>query len=280
MIKNGIVIKNISDSYSVFCDNKIYNCKARGKFRLENSSILVGDHVSFDIEKLYILEIFERKNLLKRPAVANVDVALIVTSLKEPNLSLYLLDKLISMVVINQVEPVICLTKEDLLDDKEKEYVKKIFSYYKKIGIKVFYNYEDIAINNYLKNKIVTLAGQTGAGKSSLLNFLDNNLHIATSPISKALGRGVHTTRHTEIYDINGIWFLDTPGFSSLDLHDYDKEDIKNSFVEFIDNNCLYNDCSHINTSNCDILDKVNNNIILKSRYENYCLFIKEYNKR
>lgn len=280
MIKEGIIVKNISNTYIVKSDKETYDCKARGKFRLDKDSPLVGDHVIFDSEKLYIMEIKPRKNLLKRPTVANVDIALIVTSLKEPDLSLYLLDKLISMITINNIEPVICLTKEDLLLDEEKNEIKEIFNYYSKIGIKVFYNYETKKINEYLNNKIVTLAGQTGAGKSSLLNRLDENLNLATSPISKALGRGVHTTRHTEIYEINNIWFLDTPGFSSLDLNDYSKEDIKNSFNEFRNSNCLYNDCSHINTSDCEIIKKVYNNEILSSRYENYCLFIKELNKR
>lgn len=276
MIKEGIIVKILSNTYTVICEGKKFDCKARGKFRNDKISPLVGDHVLFDEAKKYLLEINPRKNELQRPNVANVDIALIVTSLKEPALSLHLLDKLISMVIINKVTPVICLTKEDLLSQEEKEKIKKLFKYYDGIGIKVFYNYENDELIKYLQRKIVVLAGQTGAGKSSLLNRLDKSLNLKTSPISKALGRGVHTTRHSELFEINDIWFLDTPGFSSLDLNKYAVEELENSFLEFNNYNCLYNDCSHINTDGCEILKALEKKEILLSRYENYCAFIKE----
>ena len=196
MIRVGTIIKNISDLYSVISGEEVFDCKARGKFRKDKIVPLVGDQVLFDAEKLYLLEIKERKNELQRPNVANVDIALIVTSLKEPDLSLNLLDKLISMVIINNAKPIICLTKEDLLNEEEKIKLRELIKYYEKIGIKIFYNYEKDKIIKQLENQIVVLAGQTGAGKSSLLNKLDENLNLKTSPISKALGRGVHTTRH------------------------------------------------------------------------------------
>lgn len=276
MNKEGIIVKILSNTYTVMSDNKKIDCKARGKFRNERISPLVGDHVLFDEDKEYLLEIKSRKNELKRPNVANVDVALIVTSLREPDLSLNLLDKLISMVIINKVEPVICLTKEDLLDDSTKDNIKKLVQYYERIGIKVYYNYEVKELLEYLENKIVVLAGQTGAGKSSLLNRFDNTLNLKTSPISKALGRGVHTTRHSELFEINDIWFLDTPGFSSLDLSDYTKQEIKDSFIEFKNYDCLYNDCNHVNTQGCGVCEALENQYILASRYDNYCNYIKE----
>ncbi len=279
MIKEGTIIKNISNVYTVISDNKEFDCKARGKFRKENIIPLVGDNVLFDEEKLYLLEIMPRSNELQRPNVANVDIALIVTSLKEPDLSLNLLDKLISMVIINKVIPIICLTKEDLLSEEEKTTIKDILTYYEKIGIKVFYNYEKEKILSELKNKIVVLTGQTGAGKSSLLNKLDENLNLKTSPISQALGRGVHTTRHSELFKISDIWFLDTPGFSALDLNIYNEEQIRNSFSEFKNYTCLYRDCSHIKTDGCEVLKAVLNKNILTSRYNSYCSFIKELKK-
>lgn len=276
MIKEGIIVKILSNTYTVMYDNKKIDCKARGKFRNDKISPLVGDHVLFDESKNYLLEINPRKNELQRPNVANVDIALIVTSLKEPDLSVHLLDKLISMVIINKVTPVICLTKEDLLNDEEKLTIKELFKYYENIGIKIFYNYEGKELTKYLKNKIVVLAGQTGAGKSSLLNRLDESLNLKTSPISKALGRGIHTTRHSELFEINNIWFLDTPGFSSLDLNRYTTDEIKNSFLEFNKYDCLYNDCNHINTEGCKVYEALDSKEILSSRYENYCSFIKE----
>ena len=141
MIKEGIIVKNISNVYQVISNNEEFDCKARGKFRNDKIIPLVGDHVLFDSEKKYILEIKPRANELQRPNVANVDIALIVTSLKEPDFSLHLLDKLISMITINRVHPVICLTKEDLLDTEEKQTIRNIIPYYKNIGVEVFYNY-------------------------------------------------------------------------------------------------------------------------------------------
>lgn len=276
MIKEGIIVKNISNTYRVISNDEEFDCKARGKFRNEKIVPLVGDHILFDSEKKYILEIKPRINELQRPNVANADIALIVTSLKEPDFSLHLLDKLISMITINKVKPVICLTKEDLLNDEEKEKIKSIISYYQNIGVEVLYNYETEKVLKALKNKKVVLAGQTGAGKSSLLNRLDESLNLKTSPISNALGRGVHTTRHSELFEINNVWFFDTPGFSALDLNKYSKEEIRDSFIEFKNYNCLYNDCSHINTDGCEVIKAVEKEEILNSRYENYSCFIKE----
>lgn len=276
MIKEGTIIKNISNSYIINSDNVEFDCKARGKFRKDKIIPLVGDHVIFDKEKKYILEINPRKNELQRPSVSNVDIALIVTSVKEPDISLNLLDKLISMVIINKVDPVICLTKMDLLNEKELEALESVIRYYESIGISVVLNSEKEKIIALLKNKKVVLTGQTGAGKSSLLNKLDESLNLKTSPISQALGRGVHTTKHSELFKIHDIWFFDTPGFSALDLNKYKEENIKNSFIEFNKYDCLYGDCSHINTDGCEIIKAIENREILKSRYENYCSFIKE----
>lgn len=271
----GMIIKNISDNYSVKVKNNIYICKPRGKFRNEGLTPLVGDVVEIDAENNYILNILDRKNELERPSISNVDIALIVASVKKPDLSLYLLDKLITSVILKKIEPVICFTKIDLLNKKEQRNLKIIKKYYKKIGYKVFTNVEINRMLKYLKNKTVVLAGQTGAGKSSLLNLISPSLNLKTGEISDALGRGKHTTRHTEFFFIKNILIADTPGFSALDLNKYSKEQIRDSFIEFAKHQCEFKNCMHIKENNCEIKKEVEKKHILKSRYDNYCSFIK-----
>jgi ribosome biogenesis GTPase len=276
---NGQIIKIISNLYTVkTIDGGLYGCRARGKFRNLRISPIVGDNVTIDIDNNLITEIKERRNELKRPIISNVDVALIISSTTHPELDLYLLDKLVSLVTYNNIEPVICFTKLDLLNESKKEMIKNLKKYYEHIGIKVFYNTDTKEIIDYLQNKIVVLCGQTGAGKSSLLNRLDSKLNIETNEISEALGRGKHTTRHTELYNINGAYIADTPGFSALDL-DIPKEDLKYTFNEFMEYECKFRDCNHDKENNCGVKDAVQKKLILSSRYENYLLFLKEVKK-
>ena len=270
----GQIIKIISNTYSVLVNGKVYECNARGKFRNDNITPVVGDRCIIDCKNAYIIEILPRDNELDRPQIANVDAAVIVTSVKKPDLSLNLLDKMISIVTINNIEPIICFTKLDLANKKEIRYIKLLIKYYKSIGIKVTTNLKRRQLCKFLKNKIVVFTGQTGAGKSSLLNKLDKNLNLKTDEISEALGRGKHTTRHTELFKINKMYIADTPGFSSLDFNSITKEQIKSSFVEFRNSNCRFKDCSHINENDCDIKNKVKKGIILQSRYNNYINFI------
>lgn len=272
----GQIIKIISDQYSVKVNGNVYECKARGRFRNDKITPVVGDRCIIDCQNNYIKEILPRKNYLERPLIANVDYALIVTSVKEPNLSLNLLDKMISIISINKIEPIICFTKLDLLKKEEKKSTKNIIKYYKKIGYKVFTNNEINKIMKVLKKKIVVLTGQTGAGKSSLINRIDNKINLKTGEISKALGRGKHTTRHVELFEIKKAYIADTPGFSSLDFINIDSNEIKNSFVEFNKYNCKFKDCSHIKEKNCEVKKALENNQIMYSRYENYLNFIKK----
>ena len=274
----GQIVKILSNLYFVDCNNEIIPCHSRGNFRNKNITPLVGDYCIIDKEQKYILEILPRKNYLIRPSVANIDQALIVTSLKIPDFSTNLLDKLITVLELNKIKPIICITKEDLIDSDEKEKIRQIMSYYKKIGYLVLYNYEIDKIKEIFKNKTTVFTGQTGAGKSSLFNRLDENLNFEVGEVSIALGRGKHTTRFVELISLFGGKLLDTPGFSNIDLSIYRKEDIKNSFVEFRNNNCKYKDCMHKNESTdlCDVKEKVNSGEILKSRYENYIKFISE----
>lgn len=268
----GRIIKNISNLYTVEIDEYVLDCHARGKFRDEKIIPLVGDKCLIDKENKYILEILPRKNSLTRPLVSNVDMALIVTSVKKPNLSLNLLDKMLSIIEINKITPIICFTKLDLLNKSELKEIKKIIKYYKSIGYIVITNKEYKKLFKILKEKIVVVTGQTGAGKSTLINKLDKNLHLQTDEISEKLGRGKHTTRHVELFKIKNFYIADTPGFSSLDFFDITKEQIRDSFLEFRNSNCLFKDCMHIKEKGCNV---INNEKILKSRKDNYLEFIK-----
>ncbi len=272
---NGQIIRIISNLYTVKCGELIYGCKARGKFRNMKISPVVGDNVLIDVNDNVIVDILPRKNELTRPVVANVDVVLIVTSVKNPNLDLNLLDKLISVVTYNDIEPVICFTKLDLLNEDEINYVMNLKNYYEMIGIKVVSNSETVEIKKLLKNKLVVLAGQTGAGKSSLINSLNSELNLKTDEISLALGRGKHTTRHVELFEIGEGLLADTPGFSCVSLAEMSKEQIRDSFVEFSNYQCKYRDCMHDKEIGCAVKEALENKKILQSRYENYMQFLR-----
>ena len=275
----GRITKQISNQYTVKTKSQEYICTARGKFRNLNISPVVGDIVEFDDANLRINEIKPRINILSRPTVANIDYALIVTSLKKPDLSYTLLDKLITLVIANNIKPIIVLTKIDLIPKSEfKEYIPA-FKYYEALDIPVIFNTKLKKLKKLLKGKTVVLAGQTGSGKSSLLNKLDKNLNIETKPISEAINRGVHTTRHTEIYEIDNIYFVDTPGFSALDLSNLSPEEIKNTFREFNKYTCEYPDCTHNNELGCGVKEALKKGSILPSRYINYIRFLKEINE-
>ncbi|MBQ9181017.1 MAG: ribosome small subunit-dependent GTPase A [Bacilli bacterium] len=272
-MNKGKIIKLISNDYTVLSNDKLYVCKARGKFRNDNIKPLVGDIVVFDEENNYILEVERRKNSLIRPQVANIDQAIIVTSCKEPSFSSNLLDKLLNIIEYNNIKPIICFTKLDLLNSDELKEIKTIMNYYKKIGYEVYKNTDNI--KDIFKNKISVFTGQSGAGKSTLLNRLDSNLNLKTNEISHALGRGKHTTRHVELIKFNDGLIADTPGFSSISFDNMTKEDIRDNFIEFnlYKDKCEYSDCMHIKEINCGIK---NNNNILSTRYENYIKFINE----
>ena len=270
----GRVIKLISNKWTVECDKKYYECSSIGKFRYQKVSPLVGDMVNFDLEKGIITKILPRKNELIRPPIANIDEAIILVSCKEPNFSSNLLDKMLVVIEYNNVVPVICFTKYDLLDSTSE--IDDVISYYKSIGYKVFINDDLTNIKSLLKGKLSVLTGQTGVGKSSLLNSLKKGLNLATGEISRALGRGRHTTRHVELLEVAGGLVADTPGFSSLDFNGMDKKDIKDNFVEFYENEdkCKYKDCMHLKEDGCYIKELVEKGKIRKTRYENYKKFI------
>lgn len=272
----GQIVKNSSDLYFISCEDKIYPCKCRGIFRKEHITPVVGDYVLFNKDKLLVEKILDRKNYFERPRVSNIDQAFLVTSLKEPDLSLNLLDKFLSLMELNHVMPIICLTKKDLVSDSEWTYFEEIISYYENIGYQVVFNTEIEKIKGLLSGKTSVFTGQTGAGKSSLLNRLNPNWNLEVGEISKALGRGKHTTRVVELFSINDGKVMDTPGFSSLALKNYKKDEIRSSFLEFSFYPCVYKDCTHTNEGECNVKKHVESHDILESRYENYLSFIKE----
>ena len=276
----GRVIKLISNKWTVLTDNGLLlECSCIGKFKYLKLSPLVGDLVIVYEKNKVINKILPRKNVLIRPPVANIDQALILTSTIEPSFSSNLLDKMLVIIEYNNIKPIICFTKYDLLEDKT--YIDSVIEYYKKIGYDVFINDEIDNIKNILNKKVSVLTGQTGVGKSSLLNRLKENLNLKTGEISKALGRGRHTTRHVELLKIEDGLVADTPGFSSLDFIGMNKNDIKDNFIEFYENQdkCKYQDCMHIKEDGCYIKEMLKEKTILDSRYDNYKKFIEQINQ-
>lgn len=273
----GIITKIISNDYEVEAENEKYICKARGRFRKERITPLVGDIVNFDEKKKYIIEIEKRKTELVRPPISNIDQALIVTSAKKPDFSSNLLDKLLCIIEYNNIKPIICFTKLDLLNEEEKKQIEDIINYYKKIGYKVYKNTELEQIKQIFNNKKTVFTGQSGAGKSTLLNKLCPGLNLKTDEISLALGRGKHTTRHVELIKLYDGLIADTPGFSSIDFIGMSNSDIRDNFIEFntYRHDCEYKDCMHVSEENCKIKEEIKNGNILESRYENYLKFIK-----
>ena len=270
----GQIIKIVSDLHIVSCNGKNYDCKCRGKFRKDKIIPKVGDYVVFDSSKKVIEKIITRKNSFQRPSVANIDQAFLITSLRLPDFSFNLLDKLIVLMELHNVVPIICITKRDLLDKSELEEIDDSLKYYKSIGYEIVYNTEIDKIKRLLSGKISVFTGQTGAGKSTLLNKINSDWNLETGEVSVALGRGRHTTRVVELFEINGGKVLDTPGFSALDFYEHSNEDIRDAFVEFSSYPCIYKDCMHTKEEECCVKKAVKDNNIMKSRYENYLKFI------
>ena len=264
----------LSNDYFVSAKDELHICRSRGNFRIKNITPQVGDYVLFDEKNNYILDVKPRKNSLPRPNVSNIDQAFIVTSLKHPDFSDNLLDKLLIICLLNKIEPIICLTKRDLLTKNEYKSLKKIIKYYENIGFNVVYNTELIKIKRLFKNKTTVFTGQTGSGKSSLMNKLNKKLSFETAEISEALGRGKHTTRCVSLVEMYKGKVLDTPGFSDIDLSCYTVDEIKHCFKEFSKYECKFKDCKHLNEKDCEIKNQVEKGKILKSRYNNYKKFI------
>lgn len=272
----GLIIKSISGEYDCLLEgNDVITCKPLGIFRLKKISPKVGDKVL--IENKMITSILPRKNELVRPFVSNVSKAFIITSIVEPDLNLNLLDRLISNVEYNSIETILVFTKADLV--KDLSIFDNIFTYYRKLGYQVYILPNEVYnIKKEMKDNISVLVGQSGVGKSTMLNLL-TDLNLKTDNISKALGRGKHTTRHTELLKVCDGWIADTPGFGNLEL-DMDEVSLSHTFREFFQTKCRFNGCLHLNEPGCNVIKKIENKEILKSRYDNYISFIKEIRER
>lgn len=274
MMKIGKVMKIISNQYEVLCDQKRYPCVAMGKLR-KGASPLVGDQVQIEQfqDRYGIQKIFPRVNELKRPAIANVDQAVIVMSCKDPNFSTTLIDRLIFQIVYANIEPIIMVTKMDLLDENSE--VHQAIAEYKHSGYRIFTSDAHTVSPEFLQalaNKITVLTGQSGAGKSSLLNRIDPSFHLQTQAISKALGRGKHTTRHCELHGIANGYVADTPGFSSMDFSHMRILELAARIPDFqpFIGKCQFRDCKHLNEPNCAVLQAVKEGKICKYRHHHY----------
>ena len=281
----GQIRKAISGFYYVQDGNDLLPCKGRGVFRNRGITPLVGDFVDYEKDgenEGVITVIHERKNELVRPPVSNIDQALLVFSVKEPDFSPHLLDRFLVVIESHQIEPIICITKNDLLTNQDTKYQKKI-DYYQSIGYTVISTSRGdkeilTKLGPLLSEKISVLAGQSGVGKSSLLNMLVPDLNLKTGEISEALGRGKHTTRHVELVEVADGLIADTPGFSSLDFDHIEKEELSSNFIEFdrISHQCKFRGCLHVKEPKCAVKAAVENGEIAESRYENYLQFLQE----
>ena len=291
-MKEGIILKALSGFYYVEEkeSKRLYTCRSRGLFRKQKITPLVGDDVRFTVEEDqsgYVMEVLERQNELVRPPIANVDCALVVFSVKEPDFNVKLLDRFLTVIEHNHIEPIIILTKSDLLSESEFKAVDEIVQYYREIGYQTVYTSAKEAlgleeVQTVIADRTVVICGQSGVGKSSLLNAMDINLNLEVNEISKALGRGRHTTRHVELHKVGEALLADTPGFSSLDLEQLDVEDLSYTFIEFHERSaqCKFRGCIHDKEPKCAVKEAVETQEFLQSRYDNYQIFLNEIRSR
>lgn len=296
----GKIIKGIAGFYYVnITDNEdssntpytgVFECKAKGIFRNEGIKPLVGDNVELEIldaagRKGNIVRILERKNSLVRPAVANVDQAMVIFAAAKPTPNLNLLDRFLISMEFQNVDCIICFNKSDAADG---ELLDKLYGIYEKSGYKVVFTStvtdEGIdVVRKLLKGKTTVLAGPSGVGKSSITNKLIPEAGMVTGEISAKIERGRHTTRHSEIFVLdNESYVFDTPGFSSLYVNNIEKDELKKYFPEFIDYNdkCRFLGCVHINEPDCALKQAVADGRVSGSRYENYKMFYEESRNR
>ena len=282
----GRIIKGIGGFYYIETEKGLYECRARGIFRKNKITPLVGDFVKISVvdednKKGVVEEIQERKTELVRPPIANVNKALIVFAVKNPTPHLSLLYRFIVLAERENLEIVIILTKIDLDDDNTFEKIKNIYEPcgYKVIGVSNLENKNIDKVKEELKDNTVVFAGPSGVGKSSLLNQIDSNFQLKTGDVSDKIKRGKHTTRHAELFELKfGGMVADTPGFSSLTLDDIEDIDLKDYFIEFEDyDDCKFGSrCIHQNEPNCAVKEAVENGEIPKERYESYIQLLNE----
>lgn len=283
-MKTGRIIRSLSGYYDIqTSDGTVERTRARGEFRKSGQKPLVGDFVDFESEndEGLIWKIHPRENALVRPPVANIDVAVIVTALKEPNFAPNLLDRQLVALEAANVTPLIYFSKSDLLSPAEFEQAMAVAETYRKIGYTVILpqpGAEDVAfaaLQQALSHRVAVFMGQTGAGKSTLLNHLSPELGLATGEVSKALSRGKHTTRQVTLIQVDDALIADTPGFSSYEVFDFPSDELGNYFPEFVAyrQDCRFRGCRHLNEPGCAVKAAMFIGAIAESRYNSYKAF-------
>ncbi|MGE7997222.1 ribosome small subunit-dependent GTPase A [Lysinibacillus sp. NPDC093190] len=283
----GQIRKALSGYYYVYDGEQLIQCRGRGVFRNRGESPLVGDNVEYTLETEgsdgTIQKIMERQNELVRPPIANIDQGILVFSVKEPNFNTILLDRFLVVLESFHVHPIICLTKMDLLEDHKREELQSYIADYESMGYTVLQTYKDEEelvdrLQPILKGKTSVLAGQSGVGKSTLLNTLIPDLNLKTGIISQSLGRGKHTTRHVELIEVCDGLLADTPGFSSFDFDDIEKEELGACFPEMarMADDCKFRGCLHLKEPKCAVKAAVEAGEIRDYRYKHYEQFMQE----
>ena len=283
-MKTGRIIRSLSGYYDIqTSDGTVERTRARGEFRKSGQKPLVGDFVDFESEndEGLIWKIHPREKALVRPPVANIDVAVIVTALKEPNFAPNLLDRQLVALEAANVTPLIYFSKSDLLSPAEFEQAMAVAETYRKIGYTVILpqpGAEDVAfaaLQQALSHRVAVFMGQTGAGKSTLLNHLSPELGLATGEVSKALSRGKHTTRQVTLIQVDDALIADTPGFSSYEVFDFPADELDNYFPEFVAyrQDCRFRGCRHLNEPGCAVKAAMSIGAIAESRYNSYKAF-------
>lgn len=287
----GKIIKGIAGFYYVQAkDGVLYACKAKGIFRNRKEKPLVGDNVEMEVthegdREGNITDILPRSSMLLRPAVANVDQALVLFAAAKPKPNLSLLDRFLIMMDRQKIPALICFNKTDEVSGEETERLRGIYAGCKSrlLFISAKYGNGLEELNSLLKNHTTTVAGPSGVGKSTLINLLAPHAGMETGDISEKIDRGKHTTRHSELFCLeNGGYIFDTPGFSSLELGSMEKEELRYSFPEFAayEGRCRFQGCVHINEPGCAVKQAVESGAVHKERYESYRALFEELKER
>lgn len=274
----GTIIKALSGFYYVSCDEQVYECKARGKFRLDGTSPLVGDKVSFAIDqngKGFIEKVFERKNSFIRPAVANIDALVFVAANTNPVTDPFLIDRVSVIAEEASCDLVVCINKADI-DPADELYTIYTGAGFETLRTSAATGEGIPELKTALGGKICAFTGNSGVGKSSILNSIVPDFNIEVAAVSNKLGRGKHTTRHVQLYDIgNETYIADTPGFASFDIEmmqTIDKQELQHDFRDFKKyiGNCRFNDCAHLKEPGCAVTEALQAGQIIPSRYQSY----------